>query len=36
MYQVKVLQKLGHQPVRQWIVDSAIEPSGDAAWDYAW
>ena len=37
MYQVKVLQKRGHQPVRQWIAESAIEPSGDAsAWDYAW
>lgn len=37
MYQVKVLQKPGRQPARQWIAASAIEPSGDAdAWDYAW
>ena len=37
MYQVKVLQKPGQQPVLQWIADSAIESSGDAdAWDYAW
>ncbi len=37
MYQVKVLQKPGHQPVRQWIAESAVEPSSDAdAWDYAW
>ena len=37
MYQVKVPQRSGHQPVRRWILASTVEPSADAgAWDYAW
>ena len=37
MYQVKVPQRPGRRPVKQWIHKSKLEPSGDAAaWDYAW
>ena len=37
MYQVEIPQRLGQQPVKQWIPATAIEPSADAdAWTYAW
>ena len=37
MYQVKVFQKSGKQPVKRWLVASAIEPSAATdIWNYAW
>ena len=37
IYQVKVFQKSGKQPVKRWLVASAIEPSAATdIWNYAW
>ena len=37
MYQVEIGQKLGQNPVKNWISASAIEPSANTAdWSYGW
>ena len=36
-YQVKAQQKPWEPPLRRWISESSVEPTGDAdAWEYVW